>query len=140
LNGRNFPSAAFIQKMLQAYITLNPRWLMIGIGDMYQDSEREEETISKHIHSENDKTKQDPASTISILQSTLPFEEVSVPASSEVNNQTIQAPQVDSKLSDADQRQTSHVSSLNNITLEAKEIEQILFFYKDKTFSIYRPS
>ena len=30
LNGRNFPSASFIQKMLTAYTHLNPRWLLLG--------------------------------------------------------------------------------------------------------------
>ena len=34
LNGRNYPSASFIQKMLQAYPYLNSRWLMIGVGAM----------------------------------------------------------------------------------------------------------
>ncbi|MCX6011808.1 MAG: helix-turn-helix transcriptional regulator, partial [Chloroflexi bacterium] len=34
LNGRNYPSASFIQKMLQAYPLLDSRWLMIGVGSM----------------------------------------------------------------------------------------------------------
>src|SRR5665648_440215 len=34
LNGRNYPSASFIQKMLGSYNTLNPRWLLLGEGMM----------------------------------------------------------------------------------------------------------
>jgi transcriptional regulator with XRE-family HTH domain len=32
LNGRNHPSASFIQKILEHYKTLNPRWLLLGEG------------------------------------------------------------------------------------------------------------
>src|SRR5512133_1262871 len=34
LNGRNYPSASFIQKMLGSYNKLNPRWLLLGEGAM----------------------------------------------------------------------------------------------------------
>lgn len=37
LNGRNNPSFAFIQKMMEAYPKLNTRWLMLGEGEMYDE-------------------------------------------------------------------------------------------------------
>ncbi len=140
LNGRNFPSAAFIQKMLQAYTALNPRWLMIGNGNMYIDPELMIQTISRPLQSENSNIKKYSSPAISEIQSTLPFVETGDITTSERENQNFRSAQIDSKLSDTDQKQSTTMSSLNNIPLEVKEIEQVLFFFKDKTFSIYRPS
>jgi transcriptional regulator with XRE-family HTH domain len=140
LNGRNFPSAAFIQKMLQAYATLNPRWLMIGGGNMYDNSIMEKPTLSSSVQAENSNTKPDSAHAISGIQPTLPFAEMGKEASSEIEYHTVQSPKNATKPSDTDQKQSAILSSMNNIPVEAKEIEQILLFFKDKTFSIYRPS
>jgi transcriptional regulator with XRE-family HTH domain len=37
LNGRNYPSASFIQKMLSAYPQLNSRWLLLGEGTILEE-------------------------------------------------------------------------------------------------------
>ena len=36
LNGRNYPSASFIQKMLSSYRNLNSRWLLLGEGEIFE--------------------------------------------------------------------------------------------------------
>ncbi|MEI7830418.1 MAG: helix-turn-helix transcriptional regulator [Prolixibacteraceae bacterium] len=140
INGRNFPSAAFIQKMLQAYTALNPRWLLIGDGNMYMNQEIAVHHISKPARTENSDIKQDHSPIVSGIQSTIQFSEKGETNSTEHESQPIRASRVDTKLADDVQKQSSILSSLNNIPLEAKDIEQILFFFKDKTFSIYRPS
>jgi transcriptional regulator with XRE-family HTH domain len=140
LNGRNYPSAAFIQKMLQAFATLNPRWLMIGDGNMYTNSEMEIKPLSKPGQTVNSNIKPDSLPTNSGTQSTLQFAEIANSALRETENQHVRPPQIEPKHSAADQKNAEILSSQDNIQLETKEIEQILFFFKDKTFSIYRPS
>lgn len=43
LNGRNKPSAAFIEKMLIAFPDLNARWLITGQGDMIEPNDKTDE-------------------------------------------------------------------------------------------------
>ena len=46
LNGRNKPSAAFIEKMLNVFPDLNARWLLTGEGNM---TNTEEDVAIKNI-------------------------------------------------------------------------------------------
>ena len=43
LNGRNKPSAAFIEKMLIVFPDLNARWLLTGEGTMIDAAEKDQE-------------------------------------------------------------------------------------------------
>jgi len=75
LNGRNHPSAAFLQKMLQIYPSLNPRWLMIGDGTMNVTNvisdipivlattmaKEESSHINQEHEIENERTSKEPA-------------------------------------------------------------------------------
>ena len=46
LNGRNKPSAAFIEKMLIAFPDLSARWLLTGQGEMIEGLASPEDTAS----------------------------------------------------------------------------------------------
>jgi transcriptional regulator with XRE-family HTH domain len=37
LNGRNKPSLEVVQKILNAFPTINPDWLIFGVGSMYRE-------------------------------------------------------------------------------------------------------
>jgi len=161
LNGRNHPSAAFLQKMLQIYPSLNPRWLMIGDGTMNITNvisdipivlattmaKEEESPINQEHEFENERTSKEPAIQTSISApggSNTLFAEID--SALEYNSQSVSANESkpfsdqQSEISSKENQPINQVMPLlNNLSVD-KEIEQILFFYKDKTFTVYRPS
>jgi transcriptional regulator with XRE-family HTH domain len=164
LNGRNYPSAAFIQKMLQIYPLLNSRWLMIGSGSMYAElssvGEMGKMTPSSEINSTEEKisSSKSPANDASNSENDL-FS-TSEPIVGKTGEDVKPAPGAEVVSKDVPVIDTTVVNSIPltedkelrqdpennqplpfpNIPSIDKEIEQILFFYKDKTFTIYRPS
>ena len=163
LNGRNYPSASFIQKMLQAYPLLDSRWLMIGVGSMnlesgnktekFQSPAAESLLTSEAIVPRNSGSQ---ATDWSGIDAEFPFiaEEVTekqVPHKLDdqdaVKNSSFNQPgnQPDFSIpsgsaatpkSDGAKGQATPLTALLS---GEKEIEQVLFFFKDKTFSSYRP-
>jgi transcriptional regulator with XRE-family HTH domain len=164
LNGRNYPSASFIQKMLQAYPLLDSRWLMIGVGSMNLESGNRTEKsqsaaaepllIREAVVPGNSGSQ---AIDISETDTEFPFiaEKVSIKSAphklldqEEATNSSFNQPgnQPDfsipsgsSETPKAD-RVTGQATPLTALLSGEKEIEQVLFFFKDKTFSLYRPS
>lgn len=164
LNGRNYPSASFIQKMLQSYPLLDSRWLMIGVGSMNLESGNRTEKspaaatepllISEAVVPGNTGSQ---ATDLSESDAEFPFiaKEVSekpVPPQiferEEVKNSSFNQPVNQSDISipigSAETPQADGVNgqatTLTTLLSGEKEIEQVLFFFKDKTFSLYRPS
>jgi len=156
LNGRNHPSASFLQKMLQVYPMLNPRWLMIGDGEMnipipdkaalssdiqvgslaesipsvsivdnIQFNHPEVPELAKELKNNNEVRN----------QATVEEDRLSTPLSSEMK--TAQENQVKAESSYAKPKPTASFSVTSE---ENREIEQILFFHTDKTFTVYKPS
>jgi len=135
LNGRNYPSASFIQKMLGSYKTLNPRWLLLGEGMM---------------------TDLKPNTVKSATLFQFPTEpEVPKPLQESVKIQEPPAKVVSNQLSDyiADKSSSSSdsnrpvelnlaqsMSDLIATSIDNKEVERIVLFFKDKTFTAYTPS
>jgi transcriptional regulator with XRE-family HTH domain len=158
LNGRNYPSASFLQKMLQAYPALNPRWLMIGDGTMNTgpsasalpagpEPEFHQDELSGEAQTTLFQEQENPFSSVGEAKNapSVAGPEVQTPgtggtpASEPVLNQTSPA----SGGSEAHEKvvmQTNPSSPVTHEPSNGKEIEQVLFFFKDKTFSIYRPS
>ena len=163
LNGRNYPSAAFIQKMLQVYPALNSRWLMIGEGEMnlrYTGSPDSSSSNPAPIQSKAEEPflprqqefQPHPVETMEPglfhnsmpavegdNLSAIPFVEVKNPIVESVNVNPQQTPDGSNNGSKLDQI-INQAPTIQDVTVQGKEIEQILFFYKDKTFNVYRPS
>jgi hypothetical protein len=167
LNGRNYPSASFIQKMLQVYPALNSRWLMIGDGTMNLES-----VGTKEIPVLNPPASpMNPSGIIkdSILTATLSPSGIKDVENEFINNLSLSNERPDNKLQNyqnevehatqqesvnegnsqiitdsaeiSKEEQTSKRSSvITAIQSGEKEIEQVLLFYTDKTFKVYRPS
>lgn len=160
LNGRNYPSASFIQKMLHAYPAVNSRWLMIGEGsmntglgiDLIQTKvsvEGQLNTASTNVVTHNhplssglngeDAAIISPSDQFSALRSNDLPDPVSAPVGHEKGENAEPKPFVSrGDLPKSEQQPPSFPAV--ELQQELKEIEQILFFYKDKTFSSYRPS
>lgn len=156
LNGRNYPSATFIQKMLQSYPFLNPRWLMIGDGNM--NSGRESNQLHNPIEedagsaakianekphyqvSQNDGNENIPFSIPAAIGITteLPESENQVKFQENAGRIAYSAINESEKGSESATPLTSIPSTAPQS--ELKDIEQIIVIYKDKTFTSYRPS
>jgi transcriptional regulator with XRE-family HTH domain len=164
LNGRNYPSASFIQKMFYAYPDVNSRWLLIGDGQMRSESGEAKDNSIKSL--------------FSTISNPVPDNKTEFPSGFKIENEAVfvESSTVNNKIDqsgrDHDIRSKEispekHAAELNTndvnisglseqskkeenefITTfsksvpqpEKKEIEQILFFFKDKTFQIYQPS
>ena len=162
LNGRNYPSASFIQRMLRAYPLVNPRWLMIGEGPMNIGMpDKEEITIASPgpFFNSSNQTAQNTNLDRESGMHLFPEKEI---ASGRLttNILAIEQDQTEAK----NTPKTSPVNSVGSQILKEeeeapkggqgsnlspllsayqsgeKEVEQVLFFYKDKTFMVYRPS
>lgn len=164
LNGRNHPSAAFIQKMLHAFPNVNSRWLLIGDGKMHSESLELKDisikspipNIPHHVLGNNTEfqigskfeNRIEFAKSVpgigEITQSGRYDDNVLKGLSAEVPSEEIKANNIStSTLSEQNLKEEQNIkTSLSNSVpqSEKKEIEQILFFYKDKTFLVYQPS
>jgi len=163
LNGRNYPSASFLQKMLQVYPLVNPRWLMIGEGQMnaefsgatgnhIQTSAKSlaQSVIPPSIEDDNafpgDKPPFQDQSPINELRSKPMLDQPNTHIESskhlspeQLNPKDFQESKTttENKLSDAMAGPNETFPA--SIPLD-KDIEKILFFFTDKTFALYRPS
>jgi len=135
LNGRNYPSASFIQKMLGAYKTLNPRWLLLGegmISDIRSIPAQQPtlfqfpaETQAPQTPKESLKTEVDPEKIIS---------------SQLIDNPANKQPSAVIAGQPAEINLPQSFSDLLATSADNKEVERIVLFFKDKTFTAYIPS
>jgi len=135
LNGRNYPSASFIQKMLGSYNTLNPRWLLLGEGMM---------SDVKSASAKPPTLFQFPPSTEALKQ---PQESVKTeePPIKEVphqlaDNLTDKPSYVQDSNRPAELNLAQTMSDFVSASIDNKEVERIVLFFKDKTFTAYTPS
>jgi len=163
LHGRNYPSAAFIQKMLQVYPALNSRWLMIGEGEMNLRHSVSTDSSSSNPVPVQSSTEEPPLPLQQEFQphpietkdpdlfcnslpasegvnlSATPFAEAKNPIVESDSVNPVQTPDGSNNGSKLDQI-INQAPTIQDVIIQGKEIEQILFFYKDKTFNVYRPS
>jgi transcriptional regulator with XRE-family HTH domain len=135
LNGRNYPSASFIQKMLASYKNLNPRWLLLGEGsvsDAKSTLVKEPTLFQPSSEPETPKTPQEIRKTIEPPANSIPNQ-----LTDNVNNNHSSASN-SNQLAELNLDQS--VSDLLNTSIDNKEVERIVLFYKDKTFTAYTPS
>jgi len=115
LNGRNNPGYSFIQKILEAFPSLNTRWLLTGDGLMYEGSsklsENKEMSLDLFKIPKTENTK------------------------SEVKNFELN----NSSSTKENQLVNSIIESKNQPTKD-KEITRIVFFYTDRTFDTFYPA
>lgn len=135
LNGRNYPSASFIQKILVSYKTLSPRWLLLGEGSMFEAKSgpvKEPLLFEFPGSQESVKTGADPVkSADSSLKD----------SSDQSFNTSVVTPDSTIPPNHPGDLNLSHsIPNLANYMSENKEVERIVFFFTDKTFAGYTPS
>ena len=134
LSGRNKPSFDFIQKILSNYTNLHADWLIMGKGEMYKDQ----------LDTKASST------TLSPLESNIPVQAVPKVENAAPTGSNNNLFSHDSKPEDISKVETEPISSYSKKpdiftekkvepTSNEKQIEKILVFYTDKTFSEYKP-
>jgi transcriptional regulator with XRE-family HTH domain len=164
LNGRNYPSAAFLQKMLQIYPRVNPRWLMIGEGVMNSEdtnlpatpeiavkkevitknpqffSPDEDAQIIKNVHNNNHsdsgETDTKDFKKETKLNQSIPVQEREIEPF--IQKEVVKAGRPELEMKENESR--TGMNCTNHLPSVDKEIEQVIFFYKDKSFTVYRPN
>lgn len=121
LSGRNKPSFDFISKMLIAYPSLNPDWLITGRG------------YSMRVNDSNDTEK---ISNPSLFPE---FETENI-NSQPNDNKTGTHYSEPEKADNKDIMQYSQPTMHSDNNANGKTIERTLIFYTDGTFTEYRPS
>ncbi len=133
LNGRNFPSTSFIQKMLSAYTDLNPKWLLLGEGSMFGSVEivskepslfpysQENHTASSGNHERKNERNPDKP----LITNEIPI------------NKKTDLESVKSQIQSEERSIPERVTQQND---NFKDVERIILFHKDKTFTEYTPS
>ena len=135
LNGRNYPSAAFIQKMLGSYQALNPRWLLLGEGLMFEaKSSQAKESALFQIT--------DPKEGLKSPELPLPAtgtaaKEQQIPKSGPRGEDAVLPPD---PVRPMEAIPPPPLSEILLPSMAEKEVERIVLFFKDKTFTAYTPS
>lgn len=115
LSGRNNPSLDFIQKILEAFPKVSSDWLISGKGSVYRDQ--------------------------SASVNTVPNQASNIPISAPKTDQTdlfSAANPTANAVPELKQEPASTIAATIGTATEA-EIEQIVVFYKDKSFRSYLP-
>lgn len=111
LSGRNKPSFDFIEKILLKFPDINPEWLILGKGNMYRTSVQ-----------------------ANLFENPLAAEPTLLTHSQNESSETPILP--------SEKQQVTSMSDasypLEN-AIKGKNIERVLVFYKDRTFSEYYP-
>lgn len=125
LNGRNNPSASFIQKMIAAFPGLSTRWLLLGEGNMTEQSVRSGKNLFTESH-----VQEAPSINPEPVQTKPEGPETKVTGAQE-------PPMVKSE----DPTPYVPQKEMRDIWDDGPgEIERIVVFYSDKTFKAYKPS
>jgi transcriptional regulator with XRE-family HTH domain len=133
LNERNYPSTSFIQKMLTTYENLNPRWLLLGEGPMFNSPAvvNKEPSLFSQLRNDDFAGMKSTASKEEMIEnSVITKSNVTKEKNPELMSST------DQSLNDL----AAEVNDLADKTTDNKDVERIVLFYKDKTFSAYTPS
>lgn len=126
LKNRNKPSFQFIEKMLQIYPELNAKWLLLGTGNMIENSAKSK-TLFDQL------SEQTPAPIAApIVKPTITEPPKESPKIEELTEVKITPPVAEKKEPDN--------SVKDQFFSQEKPIERLIVFFKDQTFKVYYPS
>ncbi len=135
LNGRNYPSASFIQKILVSYKTLNPRWLLLGEGSIFETkSGPPKEPLLFEFPGSQEPSKTGAGPVKSMDSSLKDSSDQSFNTSTVTPDSTIPPNRP------ADLNLSHSIPNISGYITDNKEVDRIVFFYSDKTFAGYTPS
>lgn len=116
LSGRNNPGFSFIQKILESFPSINPRWLIIGEGEIYNSNMKNTviESSSKNLFSDIKKNSEPKE-----INTVFSKEKPEIKEDNLIKHETVE----------------------NVIkTVSARRIVKVLIFYDDHTFEDFQPA
>ena len=131
ISERNKPSLDLVQKMLGRFKELNPDWLIHGKGEMLRNSNTQ--SLFSSLPETNLKLETNPVPSV---------EPAKNDGQSSVIDKTKLTSNTHTTIYDSSEDQHNTTSQQNSLIENVKkndEIEKIVIFYKDKTFSIHIP-
>jgi transcriptional regulator with XRE-family HTH domain len=114
LSGRNKPSFDVIQSILEKFPKLNPDWLIVGNGEIYR------KPIQTSIFDYTEHQKKE------IEKDEDEYLNIKVPYNEKIDDVILSKKEI-------------HQSKVTENAINEKKIERVVVFYKDKTFTEYRP-
>ena len=127
LSGRNKPSLAFVIKLLEKFPEINPDWLIMGSGPMLRSEQKPTATVNETITSSITAKEQSAQLSIEPAQEKVPMvkDEDPVEYSTSTKTNRPEKPEV----------KQIPVPLINS---GSSEIERIVIFYNDHSFSEYK--
>lgn len=149
LNGRNQPSFAFIQKVLETFTNVNSRWLITGQGKMYEKPVAEEvsKQQSKDLFSETGKenprkfiekehSAEEDAANKNVTATKKQDE--SEPDEKPRTGNDIEEKEIEIETEKDREIETKHRGAVDED--KKKRIAKVLIFYENDTFKEYNPA
>ncbi len=135
LNGRNYPSASFIQKMLSAYPQLNSRWLLLGEGAILEDKREKEPTLSPF-----NLFKSQEIPEIELLKTPVTKSDTNIFSGGIEEENAVSYSKSIKSNHPSEENTSQKTTDFSHYIVGNKEIDRIVLFFKDKTFDVYTSS
>ncbi len=133
LNGRNNPSLDFIVKTIQHIPTLNPEWLLTGIGNMYRSDNSVQPVFVPRDRSIFDHVPEKPAP---VTEKPSPVPEKSAPMPEKpalVVEKTVSVPEPVSEQTSLHESKVIE-KQIDTTKLSGRLVDKVLIFYNDRTY------
>ncbi len=146
ISGRNKPSLDFITKIIDRFNSVNIEWVIFGHGEVFKDAklksgEMDDDKIDKYPTQPENKTQhstfeeQEKQSSDS-FSNTIPFpEEEESPKSQK--SERIKEPDDEKNTKSVEKQTKTPVEEIQTTGQLSVEIERIVIFYKNNTFTEY---
>ncbi|MBW1297225.1 helix-turn-helix domain-containing protein [Aquimarina litoralis] len=121
LSGRNKPSLDFVMKITEAYPEAELYWLLYGEGTF----PKSEKTIVKNEKPKPEEPESSPSPTLELRDET------------SLNQDLFSQSNPEKKKSISNEIQETSLKNIKSTSSSLKEVDKIVFFYKDGTFEVY---
>jgi len=141
LTGRNNASLDFLLKVLTRYPEIDTDWLLTGKGVMVRSSSLSSKNLSEAKMNETTKAKSIP----SIMDIPVDLFRQPIDINEEIKEKNIVKEEKKPEIDDQNQLfmkiegQQKMPDEMVNKTISARQINRIVIFYSDKTFTDYKP-
>jgi len=127
LSGRNKPSLAFVIKLLEKFPEINPDWLIMGSGPMLRSEQKPTATVNETITSSITAKEQSAQLSIEPAQEKVPM----------VKDENLVEYSASTKTNRPEKQEVKQIP-VPLINSGSSEIERIVIFYNDHSFSEYK--
>jgi transcriptional regulator with XRE-family HTH domain len=140
LSGRNNPSMDVIQKILNTFRTINPDWLILGVGAMYRETGETAKKQPVEVKITSNRPQMAslfPAETDNGAKKTIENEISAIVAPDFLPKKTFDSPQLERPSSESPKMENKQADPAVQLSFPKKVIKKIIVYYSDNTFEEY---